>query len=98
MSLQLTRLHSHQALLLQFSLCCSQGFHAVAGVDEAGRGPLAGPVVAAAVVVVANGVDIQGVNDSKKLDEVSPSSHGVQFYILNEKFSSLIVLVCFCVF
>lgn len=38
-----------------------------AGVDEAGRGPLAGPVVAAAVVF-PDGVEISGLNDSKKLD------------------------------
>ena len=38
----------------------------IAGVDEAGRGPLAGPVVAAAVVL-ADGQTIQGVRDSKKL-------------------------------
>ncbi|KJU83593.1 ribonuclease HII [Candidatus Magnetobacterium bavaricum] len=40
----------------------------VAGLDEAGRGPLAGPVVAAAVVL-GHGVYIEGVNDSKKLSE-----------------------------
>ena len=38
----------------------------VAGVDEAGRGPLAGPVVAAAVILPAKGVP-RGINDSKKL-------------------------------
>ncbi len=38
----------------------------VAGVDEAGRGPLAGPVVAAAVVLPARGIP-RGINDSKKL-------------------------------
>lgn len=38
----------------------------IAGVDEAGRGPLAGPVVAAAVVI-PDGFDINGLNDSKKL-------------------------------
>lgn len=44
----------------------AQGFHLVAGIDEAGRGPLAGPVVAAAVILPA-GLLIKGVNDSKKL-------------------------------
>ena len=38
----------------------------IAGVDEAGRGPLAGPVVAA-VVILPDGHPIQGLNDSKKL-------------------------------
>ncbi|MDZ3831096.1 MAG: ribonuclease HII [Sphingopyxis sp.] len=37
----------------------------IAGVDEAGRGPLAGPVVAAAVILCADGID--GLDDSKKL-------------------------------
>ncbi len=43
-----------------------KGFKAVAGVDEAGRGPLAGPVVAAAVILSPESA-IQGVDDSKKL-------------------------------
>ncbi|MBC8530986.1 ribonuclease HII [Gehongia tenuis] len=43
-----------------------EGITVIAGVDEAGRGPLAGPVVAAAVVL---GTVIEGVNDSKKLSE-----------------------------
>ncbi|NUN69294.1 MAG: ribonuclease HII [Bacteroidetes bacterium] len=46
----------------------SAGLRHIAGVDEAGRGPLAGPVVAAAVIF-APGVLIPGVNDSKKLSE-----------------------------
>jgi ribonuclease HII len=44
----------------------SQGYRVIAGVDEAGRGPLAGPVVAAACVI-PEGVVIDGVNDSKQL-------------------------------
>ncbi len=44
----------------------SRGLHYVAGVDEAGRGPLAGPVVAAAVVL-HRGTSIEGVDDSKVL-------------------------------
>ncbi|HEY1373774.1 MAG TPA: ribonuclease HII [Candidatus Binatia bacterium] len=43
------------------------GVRAIAGVDEAGTGPLAGPVVAAAVVF-SPGVEIAGMNDSKQLD------------------------------
>jgi len=43
-----------------------QGFLRVAGVDEAGRGPLAGPVMAAAVIL-PEGLLIHGVDDSKKL-------------------------------
>lgn len=45
-----------------------KGFNMVCGVDEAGRGPLAGPVCAAAVILPVNTV-IEGVNDSKKLSE-----------------------------
>ena len=53
--------------LLTFErLAHSSGFQLVAGIDEAGRGPLAGPVVAAAVILPA-GLRIKGVNDSKKL-------------------------------
>jgi len=44
----------------------SNGFQLVAGIDEAGRGPLAGPVVAAAVIL-PEGLGITGVDDSKKL-------------------------------
>ncbi len=46
----------------------SKGFKLIAGVDEAGRGPLAGPVCAAAVIL-PQGARIDGVNDSKKLTE-----------------------------
>lgn len=42
----------------------ARGFLNVCGVDEAGRGPLAGPVCAAAVILPENTV-IEGVNDSK---------------------------------
>jgi len=44
------------------------GYLNIAGVDEAGRGPLCGPVVAAAVILPAN-LYIEGINDSKKLSE-----------------------------
>src|SRR5262245_16463334 len=44
------------------------GIERIAGVDEVGMGPLAGPVVAAAVVFPP-GVEIEGVDDSKALDE-----------------------------
>ena len=46
----------------------SKGYKFVCGVDEAGRGPLCGPVVAAAVILKKDD-KIEGVNDSKKLSE-----------------------------
>lgn len=46
----------------------AQGFEIIAGVDEVGRGPLAGPVVAAACVL-PEGFVLRGINDSKKLTE-----------------------------
>ena len=46
----------------------AKGYTAVCGVDEAGRGPLAGPVCAAAVILDPD-TDIPGINDSKKLSE-----------------------------
>lgn len=45
-----------------------RGFSAICGIDEAGRGPLAGSVFAAAVVLPL-GLEIEGLNDSKKLTE-----------------------------
>ncbi|MBP9988773.1 MAG: ribonuclease HII [Ruminococcus sp.] len=46
----------------------ASGYKIVCGIDEAGRGPLAGPVCAAAVILPDNCI-IEGVNDSKKLSE-----------------------------
>lgn len=46
----------------------SQGVVSICGVDEAGRGPLAGPVCAAAVILPAH-LEIPGLNDSKKLTD-----------------------------
>lgn len=46
----------------------AEGFSVVCGTDEAGRGPLAGPVYAAAVILPA-GLVIEGLNDSKKISE-----------------------------
>lgn len=52
----------HEALVRK------NGFKIIAGVDEAGRGPLAGPVVAAAVII-SEGVILPGIKDSKKMTE-----------------------------
>jgi ribonuclease HII len=52
-----------------FELAAStSGFSRICGIDEAGRGPWAGPVVAAAVILDANNIP-SGLNDSKKLTE-----------------------------
>ena len=48
--------------------CNAAGFQTICGVDEAGRGPLAGPVCAAAVILPPH-LQIPGLNDSKKLSD-----------------------------
>ena len=58
-----------------------KGFAAVCGVDEAGRGPLMGPVCAAAVIL-PEGVELEGVNDSKKLSE---KKREALFEVIKEK-------------
>ena len=50
------------------NLAYADGFEVVCGIDEAGRGPLAGPVYAAAVIL-PKGHIVEGVNDSKKISE-----------------------------
>ncbi len=57
------------------------GFRSVAGVDEAGRGPLAGPVVSAAVILPP-GFAVAGITDSKKL---TPRKRDIFFDILMEQ-------------
>ncbi len=59
----------------------SEGFDIVCGVDEAGRGPLAGPVFAAAVIL-PDGLEDIGLNDSKKLTE---KKRDALFDIIKEK-------------
>jgi ribonuclease HII len=63
----------------------SHGIRFIAGVDEAGRGPLAGPVVAAAVIFDEE-VLIEGVNDSKKLTE---KKREALFHLIHEKARSV---------
>lgn len=55
-----------ERLLVEEKALWQEGCRAVAGVDEAGRGPLAGPVVAAAVIFNPGNV-VEGLNDSKQL-------------------------------
>lgn len=59
----------------------SKGYHAVCGVDEAGAGPLAGPVYAAAVIL-PRGLVIGGLNDSKKL---TPKKRDALYDLIREK-------------
>jgi len=59
--------NEEQGLFYFESEARKRGCFFIAGVDEAGRGPLAGPVVAAAVVLPHNFPIPQGINDSKKL-------------------------------
>ena len=49
-------------------IACQEGYHFIAGIDEAGRGPLAGPVVAAAVILPFDYLNPE-IKDSKKLSE-----------------------------
>jgi len=58
----------------------NQGFNFIAGVDEAGRGPLAGPVVAAAVIL-KNTMPITGLRDSKKM---SPAQRDKVFKLIKK--------------
>lgn len=59
----------------------AEGFSPVAGTDEAGRGPLAGPVFAAAVILPPE-ADIPGLNDSKKL---TPARREALFGLITER-------------
>ncbi len=61
--------------------CRHKGYRCIAGLDEAGRGPLAGPVVAAAVILPAE-VFIQGLDDSKRL---TPRQRDALFPIIMDK-------------
>lgn len=71
----------HLDTLLFEKSAYSKGFAHIAGIDEAGRGPLAGPVTAAAVILPV-GVTIIGVDDSKKL---SPAKREKLFKIIMEQ-------------
>ncbi len=59
----------------------AQGFQRIAGVDEVGRGPLAGPVMATAVILPP-GLRIPGIDDSKKL---SPLKREILFDVITAK-------------
>lgn len=59
----------------------AEGFQTVCGIDEAGRGPLCGPVCAAAVILPLD-CEIEGINDSKKLSE---KKREIIFDVIKEK-------------
>lgn len=63
------------------SIACKAGYRLIAGVDEAGRGPLAGPVVAAAVIIPFGEI-IEGVKDSKKMTEKTRDN---AFSVINQR-------------
>lgn len=68
--------------MLEFETTAREkGYNLIAGVDEAGRGPLAGPVVAAAVLLVP-GWQLKGLDDSKKL---SPKTREKFFLIIKNQ-------------
>ena len=69
MARQSAVLRQDDELLLSERQLRAEGFSWIAGVDEAGRGPLAGPVVAAAVVLPSDVPELPGVFDSKQLSE-----------------------------
>ena len=68
----------------------AEGYTAVCGCDEAGRGPLCGPVVAAAVILPRD-VEIEGLNDSKKLTE---KKREALFDVIKEKAVAYAIAEC----
>jgi ribonuclease HII len=70
-------------------MAAKAGYHLVAGLDEAGRGPLAGPVVAAAVILPRD-VELPGVRDSKKM---SAGARETAFGLINKRARAVSVAV-----
>ncbi len=79
--MQKSNTRSCRFLCLNENRIRAEGFERIAGVDEAGRGPLAGPVVAAAVILSRNSYP-RGIRDSKQL---SPKQREDLFYRICEK-------------
>lgn len=73
----------------------SQGYNLIAGIDEAGRGPLAGPVVAACVVIPVdfkiNGSGLEEVRDSKKLSALKRQTLAEK---IRKRFSGIGLGIC----
>ncbi len=72
-------------VLYHESLARRYGYQLIAGVDEAGRGPLAGPVVAGAVIL-PEGVNLKGVKDSKEMTEKAREE---AFSLIGEKVTAI---------
>jgi ribonuclease HII len=59
----------------------NNGYKLIAGIDEAGRGPLAGPVCVAIVIMPLDENDrIEGINDSKKISEKKRDLFMIKYY------------------
>jgi ribonuclease HII len=69
-----------EKLLVAEKVLREQGYQWIAGVDEAGRGPLAGPVVAAACILPKD-FDLPGLNDSKKVSELRREKLAVEIQV-----------------
>lgn len=76
--------------MTEFERKYEESFSCICGIDEAGRGPFAGPVVAGAVVL-PTGLKIQGLNDSKK---VSPKRREELYDEIREKAVSFGIGIC----
>jgi len=68
----------------------TKGFKIIAGIDEAGRGPLAGPVVSAAVILPQD-FSCKGINDSKKLSE---KKRNALFPLIREQALCVAIGIC----
>lgn len=79
-----------EKILFKFDAEMRSKYGIIAGTDEVGRGPLAGPVVAAAVVLSGN-EKLAGLNDSKKLKEET------RIRLFNEIYSQALSVRVFCV-
>jgi ribonuclease HII len=77
--------HWESDTLYHESMAREAGYERIAGVDEAGRGPLAGPVVAAAVIL-PEGLRLEGVRDSK---EMTAKAREEAFWVITRRAAAL---------
>ncbi|MEK4485159.1 ribonuclease HII [Psychrobacillus sp. FSL H8-0484] len=76
--LKMLEKQAHKEKILFDQSFCTSEHDLVAGVDEAGRGPLAGPVVTAAVILKSNAEELVGLNDSKQLSKAKRNELAVR--------------------